>query len=172
MTLVDQSPDLGGIEESPQLLFPEARRRRHRRRTVGIAVAMLFVLGIVVCATGIFTRSTGSDVGRGSLSPTSAGPTTGFGTVSGTANAVPGIDMGFGPKLWFVSQEGKKTAVNVPADGGFQVRLPSGSYTVSARGHWTLPPNGIAKCSTKAPFDVPSGSTVHIAVSCVGQPPS
>jgi hypothetical protein len=168
MTLVDQSPELDGVEESPQVLFPEANRRRKNRWITVIAVATLITLGIGVSVTAILRKTVGGGSGQTTPNILSAGQKIGIGTVNGIVNPTPPTYQGFGASLWFVSTDAKKVAVSVPADSVFAVRLPAGSYTVRTRGRMTMVPYGIASCSTKKPVHIRSGSTIHIAVDCVG----
>jgi hypothetical protein len=94
--------------------------------------------------------------------------TTGFGRVTGVVYPEHGTYNGFGAHLWFIRSDGQRFPVSVPADSNFSVRLPSGSYTVKARGKMVIVPQGIASCSTEHPVDVRRGITVNVSVGCMG----
>jgi len=96
---------------------------------------------------------------------------TGYGTVKGDVYPEQGHYQGFGADLWFIAADGKRIPVSVPAESGFSVRLPSGSYTVASRGRMVMVPYGIASCTTKKPVEVRQGATVNVVVGCVGHSP-
>jgi hypothetical protein len=101
----------------------------------------------------------------------STSATPGYGNVKGVVYPEQGHYQGFGANLWFIAAGGKRIPVSVPADSSFSIRIPSGTYTVAARGKMVMVPYGIASCTTKEPVDARQGATVSIAVGCVGHSP-
>jgi hypothetical protein len=151
MTLVDQSPDLGGVEESPQLLFPEAKRRRFRRRIVGIAVAMFITIGVGAWTTVIFTHSTGS--GSGHRTPSSPAVGSRSSVVRGTMQLLTQLSK---PLSGSVSLVSARHTFDAPADshGYFTVHVVPGDYRIVGRSPKFQ--GGKTTCS---------GGTIHIAAN-------
>jgi hypothetical protein len=155
--------------DSPEMLFPQAKRRRRRRWIAALGAASIAVIGLAIGAAVVLHGTSGTGNSNSTPGTSVGGLDAGSGTVVGVVYPEEGVNMGFGAQLWFTNASGKRIAVSVPADSGFRVRLPVGSYTVSARGHWVIVPQGVAQCSTSAPVQVGRDTTTQVRVGCIGR---
>lgn len=176
MVIVGRDHDvLAGIEDSPELLFPEAKRRRRNRWVMGGLVLLVLVLA----GAGVLAFVTHDGSGSPSAAPRHVqGIPERSATIDGVLELQAPCRICFPRRGTVTAKEGKRTyTVSVPPNGLFRLKVPPGRYVVA--GHspqdWSFTKSGgrvESQCTTGSPTVIAeSQSTVTVSVACVPRVP-
>lgn len=143
---------------------PGQRRRRRRPGALILSAVVLLIAG------GVFVGRVGG-AGRPTATSRPDSPVgAAFGSVSGTLRFQGITAHSVAGTVVFVDAHGQRTAVRVPSDGRFSIRIPAGIYAVTGHSPQVLSNGAETICTTaqQTPVIVHRGATTPVALGCEG----